>query len=431
MDRHRDVIIDRLGSRGDGVADTADGSIYIPFALPGETWRVPLYDQATAPPVMMTASADRTCDVCAHFTACGGCVAQHMPSDLYVGWKRELVVEALGHNGITADVRPCAPTEAASRRRTILTAKRGPTSVTLGYHRRGAHELIDVTTCPVVVREIADRLDGLRALATQLLASGETMRLTVVAAREGLDVTADAPRLPVDAEAQALLAQCADDAGLVRLTVNGATMFQTSQPTLQVGDIAVPLPPGVFLQASASAEQKMVALVTAAVGNAESVADLFCGLGTFAVALARHARVRAVDTDATALAALDDGLRRAQRRKTVLCVRRDLFREPLSRLELKDFDAVVFDPPRAGAKAQAEMIAKSAVPKVVAVSCNPGTFARDARALIEGGYTLETVVPIDQFVYSEHVEIVASFRRVPQRIRGQRARAARTFRRRR
>lgn len=408
-----DVQIKRLGARGDGVAETPGGVLFVPFALPGEVWGVRRDEQDANGLKRLTSHPDRREPACRHFGVCGGCVAQHVPVELYLSWKRSIIVEALQQHGIDADVAPCIAIGTGTRRRTILTASQQNGRAVLGYFKRSAHDLVDVDMCPILVPEIVSRLEALRTLAGRLLRRGETLRLTIVAAQEGLDVAVtevEATRVS-DASTRAGLAALADASGFVRLTVAGVEIFQRAQPTLSSNGVSVPIPQGAFLQASAMAEREMAGLVVAAVADAGAVADLFSGLGAFALAIASTARVTAFDTDAVGLDALAAGLRRASGLKPIETVTRDLFREPLSRTELRAFDAVVLDPPRAGAKAQSQMLARSDVATIAAVSCNPGTFARDARILIDGGYQLDRVVPIDQFVYSEHVELVATFSR--------------------
>ncbi len=431
------VVIDRLGVRGDGIAETGDGPVYVPFALPGETWCLPgsgclrgsgslrgsgrlpgsegLPGVAGGAAQLVEAAGDRVEPLCKHFGVCGGCCAQHVPPADYAAWKRGLVVDALAQQGLRdVAVGELVTTGPGTRRRAVLTAERHGKRVTLGYHQRASHTLVAIEMCPILVPAIAERLEPLGALAGQLLRPGDRLRMTVVSAGEGLDVTVSDVTVPDAPDALAALATAARDAGLVRLSVSGVPVFQSAQPTLRVAHQAIPLPPGgAFLQASGVAEAEMRALVVAATGSARFIADLFCGVGTFALALAAEAKVDAFDSDGDAVAALGSAVRTAQGLKPVSARQRDLFREPLSRRELSDYDAVVFDPPRTGAKAQAEMLAKSDVATVVAVSCNPGTFARDAHLLVAGGYELTEVTPIDQFVFSEHVELVAVFRKAP------------------
>ena len=236
-------------------------------------------------------------------------------------------------------------------------------------------------------------------------------RLHVLLADNGIDVLVDGVQGGLSAAAREALAGLAQQGGILRLRVGDDEIYQSAQPVLQVAGADLRVPAGVFVQAVAAAEAMMAQTVVKALGRAKHVADLFCGLGTFTLPIARRARVMAVDNQPEAVAALADAVRHVQGLKPIESLRRDLFREPLSRNELKQFDAVVFDPPRAGAIAQSEALAKSKVPCVVAVSCNPATMARDLRILIDGGYKLQSMTPIDQFLFSAHVEAVAVLRR--------------------
>jgi 23S rRNA (uracil1939-C5)-methyltransferase len=411
--------IARLGAQGDGIAETGSGPRFVPFALPGERVRLAANG---LPDVVSSASSDRVAPVCRHFGTCGGCVAQHMSDRLYAGWKRSIVVEAFRHHGLRAEIEPLRRISLGSRRRAVLTARHETSgSVALGYHRRKSTDLIDIEECPILEPAIVARLEALRSIAGAL-PSGE-IRLTALLTHGGLDVAInhDARRLGPDATDR--LCEIAAVHRLARITVNGEVAMERAAPALSFGAVEVVPPPGVFVQAAAAAEQEISRLVADAVGRSKRVADLFCGVGTFTLPLARLSRVLAVDGDQAAIAALDAAARRAQGLRPIETKLRDLFREPLSARELKDFDAIVFDPPRAGAKAQAERLAQSPVPLIVAVSCDPGTLARDLRILVDGGYSIEAVTPIDQFLFSAHVEAVAVLRRLnPQAEQPQRRR---------
>jgi 23S rRNA (uracil1939-C5)-methyltransferase len=396
----------RLGGRGDGIADTAEGPRYLPFALPGESL-VP--EAGGLPRLTSPPSPERRAPSCRHFGLCGGCVAQHMSEALYADWKRGILVEALRQRGLSPEVAPLKGIAAASRRRAVLTARRVKGGVRLGYHPRESEAVFDLLECPVLVPEIVAALPALAAIAAN--AAEPEARLTVLATPAGLDVAlVREPRL--DAKDAARLAQiAAGERRLARLTLNGETLSQRELPRLSLAGVEVCPPPGAFVQAVAAAEAILGQEVANATRGARRFADLFCGLGTLTFRLARTAPVAAFDSDKAALAALSTAARHAKGLKPILTSRRDLLREPIAGGELKDYDAVVFDPPRAGAKAQALALARSKVPVVVAVSCAPGTLARDLRILVEGGYRLEYVVPIDQFLFSAHLEAVACLRR--------------------
>jgi 23S rRNA (uracil1939-C5)-methyltransferase len=397
----------RLGAQGDGVAETDKGVRFVPLALPGEHVRLHGDD---VPEVVGKPSLQRVTPACGYFGVCGGCAAQHMSEQLYAEWKRGIVVEALRHQGLEAQVAPLRSAGTRSRRRAILTASHEPSGrVRLGYHRRKSNETVDITECPILAPAIAARLPALRAVAEAI--PNRTLRLTVLATDGGLDITVgpDVRRLPPAALAR--LAAIAEQNGLARISLGPEPIVERTAPVVEFGGVRVVPPPGAFLQAAERAEHEICQITLEAVSRAKRVADLFCGIGTWALPLAHRARVLAVDGDKAALDALEAAARKAQGLKPIEVRLRDLFREPLSAQELKGFEAVVFDPPRAGARAQAEKLAGSQVGVVVAISCDPGTLARDLRILVDGGYTISTVTPIDQFVFSAHVEVAAVLRR--------------------
>ena len=402
--------IGALGALGDGIAETEAGTRYVALALPGERVEV----QAGGPPRLVSApSPDRVAASCRHFGVCGGCAAQHMSERLYAEWKREAVVTALRRRGLAPDVAPLRRVPPGTRRRAVLTARRVGGRVLLGYHRRRSLELVDIEECPVLLPDIAVKLPAVRAVAAAL--STPEVRLTVLATPAGLDIAAEiAGRRPGQGPGRRAVAefgQIAIQHELARITVDGETVIERARPVLRMGEADVAVPPAAFVQAVRPSQEIMRELVMAALGKPKRVADLFCGVGTFTFALARRARVLALDSDASAVAALAAAARHAQGLKPIEARVRDLLREPLSARELEAFDTVVFDPPRAGASRQAQELARSRADTVIAVSCDPGTLARDAQILTKGGYAIESITPIDQFVYSAHVEIVAVLRR--------------------
>lgn len=332
-----------------------------------------------------------------------------MSDALYAGWKSGIVVDALRHRGIEVDVAPLARIPSGSRRRAVLSAKRTPAGMVLGYHRRKSHDVFGLEECPVLNPAIVDQFAALRSLVAALAA--EDVRLAVLATPAGLDIAIDMEK-PAPAPAVTRLVQTAAPLSrIARVALNGEVAFERTRPWLDVdGAVAMP-PPGAFVQAVAEAEQMMAETILAAIPKAKQIADLFCGIGTFTLRFARRARVLAIDADRRSVLALGEAARQAQGLKPIETRVRDLFRDPLSTRELEGFDAVVFDPPYAGAKAQAEALARIKVPTIAAVSCNPATLARDLRILVDGGYRIERVTPIDQFVYSAHVETVAILRR--------------------
>jgi len=408
-----------LGAQGDGIAETAAGARYVPFALPGERVEA----EGEGPPRLVSApSPDRVTAPCRHFGVCGGCAAQHMGAQLYADWKRDVVVAALRHRGLEPDVGPLRRVSPGTRRRAVLTARRTGGRITLGYHRRKSADLVDIDECPVLLPEIVGKLPALRALAAAL--ATPEVRLTVLGTPAGLDVAAQTgARRPGQRPVGGVVAQIgrlAVQHGLARVSLDGEIVIERARPVLSMFEATVVVPPAAFVQAARASEEVMRELVTAALSRPKLVADLFCGVGAFTFGLARHARVLALDSDAAAVAALTAAARHAQGLKPIEAKVRDLFREPLSARELEPFDTVVFDPPRAGAHRQAQELARSNVGTLIAVSCDPGTLARDAAILTEGGYAVESVTPIDQFVFSAHVEVVAVLRRATRAAPGRR-----------
>ena len=402
----REIEITTLGHRGDGVAETETGTVYVAGALPGEKVRASVVDGRAKNPVILEASPDRIEPVCRHYEACGGCSVQHLAEQPYLAWKRGLVEKALSDRGIVAEVSESIAATAGGRRRAVLTATRAGRHTLLGYHEKASHRLVDVRECPVLDPGIVKALPGLKALAAEVMPKKGELRLTVLATTAGLDVAIDNADKNYDRKIPTL-SQKVVEQDLARLSVNGEVILEVRPPLLDMDGVGIVAAPGGFTQATVAAEEALSELVLKGVGKAKTVADLFSGVGTFALRLGRQANVHAVEGDAAALAAFDKALRKPQGLKKVTFERRDLSRRPLVREELEPYEAVVFDPPRAGAQAQAEQLAASKVKTVVAVSCNPATLARDLRILIDGGYKLQSVTPVDQFHYSPHIEAVA------------------------
>jgi 23S rRNA (uracil1939-C5)-methyltransferase len=401
-----EIAIVRLGVQGDGIAETGEGPRYVPFALPGEQVR-----QAGRglPQVLSGTSAERRAPVCRHFGICGGCVAQHMSEALYAQWKRGIVLHAFRQHGLEPSIGPLLSIAPGTRRRAVLGAQCQGTRVTLGYHRRRSHDLVGIDECPVLQPAIVAALPGLRAVI-QVLALDEA-RVTVLATPAGLDVAVAGGPRRLGPAAASKLASIAAAHHMARICVDGEMLVEQRTPSLQIISAAVVPPPGAFVQAVAAAEVAMAAAVVEGVGKAKRVADLFSGVGPFAFALASRAQVLAVDSDALAIATLQTAERRVQGLKPIATKVRDLYGEPLTAQELECFDAVVLDPPRAGARAQCAALARSKVPSAIYVSCDPATLARDAAVLCRAGYGIESVTPIDQFLFSAHVESVAVLRR--------------------
>ncbi len=408
------LVIDRIGHRGDGVADRADGPIFVAAALPGETVEVenlPGHPDRRQLLRIETASPQRIVPICPHFGICGGCAMQHWQTSAYRAWKRDLVIDALRQAGIEAPVADLIDAHGEGRRRVVFHARRGSHDVLeVGFSAARAHQIIPIDRCPVLAKSLDGALKAAWAVAEFLSPLRKPLDIHVTATDIGLDIDVRGSG-PLTATATAALARLVASHNLARLTRHGELIVQARPPTIRMGSATVLLPPAAFLQATAEGEAELARLILdicATAGAKKDAADLFAGIGPFALRLAEHVRVTAADDDEAALAALaragnTTGL------KPITTARRDLFKNPFLAAELNRFDAVVFDPPRQGAQAQSREIAASRVPVIAAVSCNPGTFARDARILIDGGYRLISVIPVDQFRYSAHVELVARF----------------------
>jgi 23S rRNA (uracil1939-C5)-methyltransferase len=346
---------------------------------------------------------------CVHFTVCGGCVSQHMDSPLYLEWKKGLVEKALNAAGIDATVDECRPAHGAGRRRATLHARRSREDGVLrtGFAQAGSHALVDLvaTDCPLFEKGLQGAAAKVHMLAKALVTEGRPVDAVMITTGDGLDIDLRGAGKVPDA-VRRKLAQQADMLDLARLSLDGDVVVERRPPRMMMGQVSVTLPPGGFCQATAVGEALLADLVLEGVGKAKKVADLFAGSGTFSLRLAEHAQVHAVESERASLAALDNGWRYGRNLKKVTHEVRDLFKRPLVPLELNHYDAVVFDPPRAGALAQVAELARSKVRRVVAVSCNPATLARDLKILVGGGYTIKRVVPVDQFWHSTHIESV-------------------------
>lgn len=388
------LTIDRLGDEGDGLAVEGGRTTAVPLALPGER----VEGDAIIP-----SSPERVEPVCRHFGTCGNCVVQHLAPAATLAWKHEKVVTALRKAGVEADVAETVPVPLHSRRRVAFAV----TPDGLGYHRRRSDQTFAAAECPILVPAIESNLAPLARLAH---ATGHAARqLVVTACENGLDVQVVAARPPNDGERRGLARLMT--APVIRVCVNDEIVVAAETPVVRFGDVPATPPPGGFVQATAASEAAMAALAVEHVGAAKRVADLFAGMGTFALRLG--GQVAAYEGDAAALTALEAAANAAGR--PVATHRRDLFESPLTVAELDRFDAVILDPPRAGARAQCEQLAGARVGRIAYVSCNPATLARDAAALVAGGHRLVSVTPVDQFLYSAEVEAVALFERVKQK----------------
>jgi 23S rRNA (uracil1939-C5)-methyltransferase len=409
------LVIDHVGHRGDGVAVVDGESVCVPYTLGGETVEVAAvpghHPDRRRLLAVETASPERVAPFCQHFGVCGGCAIQHWEAERYRAWKRNIVIETLAQAGLACEVGPLVDAHGAGRRRITLHARVGTHDVLkVGFAAANSHDIVPVDRCPVLDPGLNGALDAAWALAEPLNATGKPLDIQITATGTGLDVDVrGSGALP--APTIAALSEVAERHRLARLTRHGELVLMRAPPVITIGTAQVVLPPGSFLQATVAGEETLAALVAEHYRRARHIADLFCGVGPFALRLAAKSRISAFDSDAGAVAALQQAAKSTPRLKPIKADARDLFRRPLVPQELRDYDAVVFDPPRQGAQAQAQQLAASKIPVVVAVSCNVGTFARDARILIDGGYRLEAVTPVDQFRHTPHVELVARFAR--------------------
>ncbi|MGH6853821.1 MAG: class I SAM-dependent RNA methyltransferase [Aestuariivirga sp.] len=395
-----------LGRRAEGLAVDEGRTVFVPYGLPGETILATMDGERAKIVRIENVSPARVEPFCQYFGTCGGCQLQHWNEKPYRMWKRGLVETALRRRGIEVPVGDLIDAHGAGRRRVSLHVRRKNGEVTAGFMAARSHALLDIERCPIVVPQLAGAMDIARALGEKL---GDC-DVALTATAGGIDAAVKAERMIAEREAPKL-ASLGNDLDLARLTVNGDIIVTRAIPSVKMGRGEVMLPPASFLQATEAGETRLAECVIAAIGKAKYAADLFCGCGPFALRLAATTRVAAFDNDKWAIAALGQAARATPGLKPIETAVRDLFREPLVANELQDFDAVVFDPPRAGAEAQARQIAKSKVKTVIAVSCDPVTLARDAEILAGGGFRIEVVTPIDQFKWTSHVETVAVFRK--------------------
>ncbi|AQS41092.1 MAG: tRNA (Uracil-5-)-methyltransferase [Candidatus Tokpelaia hoelldobleri] len=403
---HEEVTISAVGAGGEGVAKTASGAVCVPFALPGEVVNIARAGDGALVMALKQASPARVVPPCQYFESCGGCVLQHWRLEEYQHWKRELVVTALQARGLDVPVDALVPAHACSRRRIMLSARLTAKGQVVGFNRYHSHDVVEVTECPVTVAEITSRFDDLRLVAGALSGRNKMLHLTVTLAGNGLDIAITGAKALEEAERQRLVRLCLGKQ-FARIAVDGEIIVEREKPRLDFGGVTVEIPSGGFLQATAEAENILQKLVLEGLGKTRQALDLFAGVGTFTFPMAKRMNVHAVEFDKPALAAMERAARRATGLKKFSHEQRDLFRRPLSHKEIAGFDGLVFDPPRAGAEAQVAEIARAIVPRVVAVSCNPVTLARDLKILVDGGYAIKRIVPVDQFLWTPHVEAVA------------------------
>ena len=405
------LVIDHVGHHGDGVAMSGGSKIYVPYTLGGETVEVaPVPGHHPDRRRLITveaASPARIEPFCPHFGVCGGCAIQHWDAEAYRAWKRELVATTLAQGGIDCEVAPLVDAHGLGRRRITLHARMGTHEVLkVGFAAANSHDIVPIDRCPVLDPHLDGAIEAAWAIAEPLIAMGKPLDIQITATNSGLDVDVRGSG-PVSTAMIGILSRMAEQHRLARLTRHGELVLMRTPPVVSIGTAQVALPPGSFLQATVEGEETLAALVSGHCKRSKYIADLFCGVGPFALRLAAKSRIAAFDSDAGAITALQKAATSTSGLKPVKAEARDLFRRPLMPQELRDYDTVVFDPPRQGAQAQVTQLAASKIPVVVAVSCNVTTFARDAKTLIDGGYEIEGVTPVDQFRHTPHVELVA------------------------
>jgi 23S rRNA (uracil1939-C5)-methyltransferase len=402
------LTIEKLGHLGDAMAPGENGPIFVPQVLPGEVVEGDLAGNRLENVRIITPSVNRVKPPCVHARSCGGCMMQHANDDFVAAWKTDIIRSALAGQGLEAVLRPILTSPPQSRRRATIAGRRTKGGALLGFHARGSDALVAIPHCQLLHPDLMAAFPALEALVITGGSRKSELALTITRSLAGPDISVTGGK-PLDGQLRLELARVAEAHGLSRLSWDAEVVALRTAPMQKMGRARVAPPPGAFLQATVQGEADLLAAVQDAVGNAKRITDLFAGAGTFALPLSEQAEVHAVEGDASMMAALDKGWRMAEGLKRITVETRDLFRRPLEPDEFKGVQAVVIDPPRAGAEAQTKTLAIARVPVIASVSCNPVTFARDARILTTAGYRLDWVQPIDQFRWSAHVELAARF----------------------
>jgi 23S rRNA (uracil1939-C5)-methyltransferase len=408
------ALVESLGSQGHGIVNAAGGKLFVPFTLPGEHVLLEEEGGAVSAAKIEDASPERATPVCRHYGICGGCSLQHWKEEPYLRWKENLITAALARAGVKAPpIEPMRTYPVSSRRRATLTALRQGGTVELGYQEQRSHRLVDLAECPILVPALADALAPLKAALEQTLAKGDTAKVHMTSASNGLDCAVQSKKSHGTITTEILDGFL--KAGFIRLTWNGSPMLVTAKPVAKFDEVPVSIPAAAFLQAVEACEKDMADWITRALfgeaGGIGPVCDLFAGLGAFSFPAARFGPVTVYEGNAAAAEALRAAAKGATGRKPVTAVRRDLFRDPLGPLEINKFAAVIMDPPREGARAQCGAIAGSKASRVAMISCNPAAFARDSAVLASSGFRINRLAAFDQFRFSAHVEIAALFER--------------------
>jgi len=401
-----EVIIEKLGRQGDGIFVEHGKEIFAPYTLQGETVELSGTGQRRVLQSVVKSAGTRIEACCKHFEQCGGCQLQHMENKAYESWKTELLVDALEKVNISYRPDNFVSFPVSSRRKAVFSACRIAGALHFGFSKPHSDEIISLEECPVLTPSLQEAIPQLVSFASSLPLGSKPVRIAVLTTSNGLDV--HVAELNIKAEAhQRALSRKALDQNFARLSFNDETIIEARKPILKMGKAMVVPAPGAFVQASAEVEEAMVTTVREHLSDAKKVADLYCGIGTFALRLAEQSQVWALEGSSFAIASLDKAWRNtAGELKQLTAEVRNLERRPVSFKELKKIEGLVFDPPRSGAELQSQQIAKSKVRKVAAVSCNPTTLARDISILLEGGYHIQKIVAFDQFRFTHHLETV-------------------------
>jgi 23S rRNA (uracil1939-C5)-methyltransferase len=401
----------RLGAQGDGVAEHEGRQVFVPFALPGETVEAEVDGDRARVTAIVSPDPARMPARCSHYGECGGCSLQHLPVDQYLKLKRDLVTTALSWQGIDAPVDDVVQVTPATRRRAVLAAHRRGKEIVVGFHGKRSHHIVGIRDCAVMAPSLVALIPKLEQLVATVAPAKDALTVTVTETLTGFDVAITGAPKGQSADARAIAVKATDAIGLARLSINGVVEMERTAPVLKFGASDVTPPPGGFLQACRESEQTMLELVKHAVGDAERIVDLFAGAGTFTLPLAVNAAVHAVEGEEAAIRALGRAAKKTAGIKPVTTEVRDLFRKPLDWKDLQRFDAAVIDPPRAGAEAQTRALATSGLKRIAMVSCSATTFARDLKILTGAGWSVSGITPVDQFIWSPHIEIVAALER--------------------
>lgn len=399
------VTIERLGHQGDGIGP---GPVFVPMSLPEEVVSGEIENSRMATPRILTPSPDRVRPVCRHFKACGGCALQHASDDFVSSWKANVVQQALLAHGLSCPVSDIITSKPNTRRRATISGRRTKKAAIVGFHGRRSGAIVEITDCQLLHPDLMAMLPALEEMTLLGATRKGEISFSITQSENGVDVAATGGK-PIAGADSSAFAALAKRYRLARLTWDQELLALHALPLQRFGKASVAPPAGAFLQATKDGELALLSAVEKAAGSSKRIVDLFSGCGTFSLPLAANAEIHCVEGDAAMLEALDQGWRGATGLKMVTTEARDLYRRPLLPDELNRFGSAVIDPPRAGAKAQFEQIAKSTLTKVAAVSCNPVSFARDALILTEAGFRIERIDVIDQFRWSPHVELVAAF----------------------